>query len=105
MKKRRRDNYVEPRPDWLWCLDSHDKLARFGIEIYGCVDVTASVKMIRFSYSNKDTKDEEEERELIGERRPLYQVLHAKSTTALVQGKFPGRATTDPGPALGESIP
>jgi hypothetical protein len=38
MKKKRRDNYVVPGPDWLWCLDGHDKLARFGIEIYGCVD-------------------------------------------------------------------
>ena len=32
------DNYVVPGPDWLWRLDGHDKLARFGIEIYGCVD-------------------------------------------------------------------
>jgi len=38
MKKKRLDNYVVPGPDWLWCLDGHDKLARFGIEIYGCVD-------------------------------------------------------------------
>jgi hypothetical protein len=22
----------------MWCLDGHDKLARWGIEIYGCVD-------------------------------------------------------------------
>jgi hypothetical protein len=39
MKKKRRDDYVVPGPDWLWCLDGHDKLSRFGIEIYGCVDV------------------------------------------------------------------
>ena len=32
--------------------------------------VTGSVKIIRFGYSNKDTKDEEG-RELVGERRPL----------------------------------
>ena len=31
MKKKRQDNYVVPGPDWLWCLDGHDKLARFGI--------------------------------------------------------------------------
>ena len=38
MKKKRRENYIVPGPDWLWCLDGHDKLARYGIEIYGCVD-------------------------------------------------------------------
>ena len=38
MKKKRQDNYVVPGPDWLWCLDGHDKLSRFGIEIYACVD-------------------------------------------------------------------
>ena len=38
MKKKRWDNYVVPGPGWLWCPDGHDKLARFGIGIYGCVD-------------------------------------------------------------------
>jgi len=38
MRKKRQDNYVVPGPDWLWCLDGHDKLSRFGIEIYACVD-------------------------------------------------------------------
>src|SRR5204863_4325131 len=38
MKKKRRNNYIVPGPDWLWCLDGHDKLARFGIEIYGYID-------------------------------------------------------------------
>ena len=33
--------------------------------------VAGSVKMIRFSYSNKDTKDEEEKRGLAGVRQPL----------------------------------
>jgi hypothetical protein len=32
------DNYVVPGPDWLWCLDDCDKLTRFGIEIYACVN-------------------------------------------------------------------
>jgi hypothetical protein len=41
MKKKRRDNYVVPGLDWLWCFDGHDKLSRFGIEIYGCVDAYA----------------------------------------------------------------
>jgi arsenate reductase-like glutaredoxin family protein len=38
MKKKRRENYIVPGPDWLWCLDEHDKLARYGIEIYGCAE-------------------------------------------------------------------
>jgi len=38
MKKKRRENYTVPCLDWLWCLDGHDELARYGIEIYGCVD-------------------------------------------------------------------
>jgi hypothetical protein len=25
-------------PNWLWCLDGHDKLKPYGFEIYGCVD-------------------------------------------------------------------
>ena len=33
--------------------------------------VAGSVKMIRFSYSNEDTKDEEEKRGLAGVRQPL----------------------------------
>jgi hypothetical protein len=37
-----RDDYVVPGPDWLWYRDGHDKLSRFGIKIYGCVDATAS---------------------------------------------------------------
>jgi hypothetical protein len=38
MRRKRRENYVVPEPDWLWCLDGHDKLARYGIEIYGSVN-------------------------------------------------------------------
>jgi hypothetical protein len=38
MQRKRQENYIVPGPDWLWCLDGHDKLARYGIEIYGSVD-------------------------------------------------------------------
>src|SRR5271155_4130630 len=38
MTRKRQENYIVPGPDWLWCLDGHDKLARYGIEIYGSVD-------------------------------------------------------------------
>ena len=27
MKKKRRENHTVPGPDWLWCLDRHDKHA------------------------------------------------------------------------------
>jgi hypothetical protein len=32
MRRKRQENYIIPGPDWLWCLDDHDKLARYGIE-------------------------------------------------------------------------
>jgi len=38
MKKKCRENYAVLGPDWLWCLDGQDKLARYGIEIYAGVD-------------------------------------------------------------------
>jgi hypothetical protein len=38
MRRKRQENYIVPEPDWLWCLDGHDKLVRYGIEIYGSVD-------------------------------------------------------------------
>ena len=59
--------------------------------------VTGSVKMILFNYSNKGTKDEEEERGIVGVRRPLYQVWrHVPSPRphASPPREFPGRATT-----------
>jgi hypothetical protein len=48
MRRKRRENYVVSKPDWLWCLDGHDKLARYGIEIYGNVD--AYPRMIIWFY-------------------------------------------------------
>ena len=38
MKRKRRLNYETKGPNWLWCVDGHDKLSSYGIEIYGCVD-------------------------------------------------------------------
>jgi hypothetical protein len=38
MSRKRRMNYEVAGPDWLWCIDGHDKLQKYGIEIYGCVD-------------------------------------------------------------------
>jgi len=38
IRKRRLENYITTGPDHLWCLDGHDKLAQYGIEIYAAVD-------------------------------------------------------------------
>lgn len=38
MRIKRLENYITAGPDYLWCLDGHDKLAQFGIEIYAAVD-------------------------------------------------------------------
>jgi len=38
MRKKRLENYITEGPDYLWCLDGHDKLAQYGIEIYAAVD-------------------------------------------------------------------
>jgi hypothetical protein len=49
--------------------------------------VTASVKMIRFGYFHKDTKDKEKERARHRARlHPLYAVLRAKPATTLTPG-------------------
>ena len=37
-KKHIGSKYVTPRPDWLWCIDGHDKFCNYGIEIYTGVD-------------------------------------------------------------------
>ena len=38
LRKRRLENYITAGPDHLWCLDGHDKLSQYGIEIYAAVD-------------------------------------------------------------------
>jgi hypothetical protein len=34
----RQENYVTAGPDEIWCCDGHDKLARFGFQIYAAID-------------------------------------------------------------------
>ena len=36
--RRNRGSYVVPGPDAIGCLDGHDKLAEWGIEIFGGID-------------------------------------------------------------------
>jgi hypothetical protein len=37
-RKMRLENYITSGPNFLWCLDGHDKLAQYGIQIYAAVD-------------------------------------------------------------------
>jgi len=37
-KRKRRLEYIVPGPNYLWSIDGHDKLANYGIEIYGAID-------------------------------------------------------------------
>lgn len=30
--------YITPKPDWLWCIDGHDKFCNYGIKIYASVE-------------------------------------------------------------------
>jgi hypothetical protein len=53
LRKRRLENYISAGPDYLWCLDGHDKLAQYGIEIYAAVDAY-SRKIIWFYVGNSN---------------------------------------------------
>jgi hypothetical protein len=33
-----RKNFVTPGPNYMWCVDGHDKLAPYGIQIYAAID-------------------------------------------------------------------
>jgi hypothetical protein len=37
-RRPRLENYITSGPNFLWCLDGHDKLAQYGIQIYAAVD-------------------------------------------------------------------
>jgi hypothetical protein len=38
LRRARLENYATSGPNFLWCLDGHDKLVQYGIEIYAAVD-------------------------------------------------------------------
>jgi hypothetical protein len=38
LRKARLENYVTSGPNFLWCLDGHDKFSQYGIQIYAAVD-------------------------------------------------------------------
>jgi hypothetical protein len=52
-RKPRLENYVTSGPNFLWCLDGHDKLAQYGIQIYAAVDAY-SRKIIWFYCGNSN---------------------------------------------------
>lgn len=35
---RRRGEYIVPGPDYIWSCDGHDKLAKWGVQIYAAID-------------------------------------------------------------------
>ena len=39
--QRVRGEYIVPGPNLIWSVDGHDKLAEYGIEIYGAIDAHA----------------------------------------------------------------
>ena len=38
LRKPRLENYTTSGPNFLWCLDGHDKISQYGIEIYAAID-------------------------------------------------------------------
>ena len=37
-RKIRRENYITPGPNFLWCLNGHDKFSQYKIQIYAAID-------------------------------------------------------------------
>jgi len=36
--RQRRAEFINPGPDHLWCIDGHDKLSPWGIQLYAAID-------------------------------------------------------------------
>jgi len=53
LRRPRLENYVTSGPNFLWCLDGHDKLAQYGMQIYAAVDAY-SRKIIWFYCGNSN---------------------------------------------------
>ena len=52
-RRPRLENYVTSGPNFLWCLDGHDKLTQYGIQIYAAIDAY-SRKIIWFYCGNSN---------------------------------------------------
>ena len=53
LRRARLENYTTSGPNFLWCLDGHDKLAQYGIEIYVAFDAY-SRKIIWYCCGNSN---------------------------------------------------
>jgi hypothetical protein len=54
-KRRKRGEFITRGPDWLWCIDGHDKFRPWGIFIYAAVDAF-SRRIISLTVSNNNRK-------------------------------------------------
>jgi hypothetical protein len=53
LRRARLKNYTTSGPNFLWCLDGHDKLVQYGIEIYTAIDAY-SHKIVWFYCGNSN---------------------------------------------------
>jgi hypothetical protein len=53
LRKPRLENYTTSGPNFLWCLDGHDKISQYGIEIYAAIDAY-SRKIIWYHCGNSN---------------------------------------------------
>jgi hypothetical protein len=82
LRKKRLENYITAGPDHLWCLDGHDKLAQYGIEIYAAVDAY-SRKIIWFYCGSSN--------------RTQLSVLNQYLRAVKARGVYPSFIRTDKG--------
>jgi|tagenome__1003787_1003787.scaffolds.fasta_scaffold20898812_2 hypothetical protein len=54
-KRRKGGEYIVRGPDWLWCIDGHDKFRNYGIGIYAAVDAF-SRKILWFYIGNSNRR-------------------------------------------------
>ena len=72
LRKVRLENYVTSGPNFLWCMDGHNKFSQYGIEIYAAVDAY-SRRIIWYYCGNSN-------RTAIS---VLFQYLHAVKTLGI----------------------
>jgi hypothetical protein len=54
-RRKRGGEYIVRGPDWLWCIDGHDKFRNYGIGIYAAVDAF-SRKILWFYLGNSNRR-------------------------------------------------
>lgn len=54
-RRKRGGEYIVCGPDWLWCIDGHDKFRNYGIGIYAAVDAF-SRKILWFYMGNSNRR-------------------------------------------------